>query len=129
MAQIVFSADELVRLLSAYLVTTGRISEVKAEQSKIKFKIKTPGILPSVTVTLVFESFSQGIAHFALHAGSLVKLVTELFEMPDSDWVKITSSRISVDVNAMVRKKIPDISIMNIQQLSPGQFLVDIRID
>ena len=129
MAQIVLSANELVKLMSAFAIDSGRVSEVKAEQSKIKFKIQTPGILPSVTVSIEFEEYVQGQAVFALEANPLVKLAIEMFDMPGMNWLKITSSQITVDVNALVQQKMPNMRVVNIQQPSPGQFLIEMQID
>lgn len=128
MAQIVISNEEFIKLISGFVPENQRISSVTAEDSKIKFKIKTPGILPSATVVLEFNRFSQNRAIFHLQANPLIKLIIEFFEMPGLDWLQINSSEISVDVNSVLRSKVSNLRVTDIRRPAPDQYLVDIEI-
>ncbi len=129
MAQVVLANNELVKLMANFIQLTDRISQISAEGSKIKFKIKTPGILPSVWVAIEFQEFYRGLAYFKLEANPLVKLIIEYFDVPDMEWLKIESSQISVDVNHVLKEREPNLSVTNIQQSAVGQFLVDLEIE
>ena len=128
MAQIVLHNDELIKLISGFVSKNQRISEVSAERSKIKIKIKTPGILPSATIILEFDRFAQNKAFFRLQANPLIKLIIDFFEMPGLDWLHITASEISVDVNKVLKSKVSNLRITDIRQPAPDQYLVDLEI-
>ncbi len=128
MAQIVLDIEEIAKLISGFVRENKRIAQVSTEDSLLKFKINTPGILPSVTVAMEFNEFRQGKAIFRLQANPLIKLIIEFFDLPATEWLQITASHIVVDVNRLIESKKPNIRISDIRQPDVGKFLIDVHI-
>jgi hypothetical protein len=111
MAKIVFSIEELVKVLISNDLLPGNIVRVKVKGESVHFYIKTQSfILPFIPASLRFLSFDNNNATFELTVVSsqVNKAIGRIdqfldFEMPE--YVKLDYPNIIIDIDKLLKEK------------------------
>jgi len=111
MAKIIFSLDELTKILATNDLLQGKISRLKAEGDKISFVIKTSSfILPYIPASLGFLSFSDNRAVFELtvvssHLNSAIGRLKQMLPFNLPAYIRLEYPKIFIDTDKLLEEK------------------------
>ncbi|MBD3224286.1 MAG: hypothetical protein GF313_06115 [Caldithrix sp.] len=123
MAQLNFSTHELVEIIRKNITLPSHIENIYAEPEGFQLRIKLKSLLPSISVWVYFESFSNDQLRLKLKTNGLIESIARFIELPGNDWMEIKPTEIIIKLNVLLRHKLRGLEVTHID-FEASQFKV-----
>ena len=122
MAKLELQLDELVDILKKNNWLPDKITSVTAEANKIKLKAK---VMFSIDITIIFESYVDGVLTLGLEAMPLVKpFITAKVQEPSvAKYIAYENDKFIVQLNKLADRKVKGLAIKELS-LNDGNVTV-----
>ncbi len=122
MAKLELQLDELVTILKKNNWLPDKVSSVTAEANKIKIKAK---VMFTIDITVIFESYTDGILTLGLEAMPLVKpFITAKVQEPSvAKYIAFENDKFIIQLNKLADRKVKGLSVKELS-LNDGNVVV-----
>lgn len=130
MAKLIISLQEICDLLKQKFPQNNKfkLTSIEPQNKDIILKVKL-GILPAISVKLLYGGYQAGVLYFKLESNKIVTTLLEMIKTQPIPWLKLQGDNLLIHVEQLIQSKMPGFSIDQIDQDDDGNFVVEFNID
>lgn len=118
MAKLIFTLDEILRIVQLNIELPEQVDDLTSEGNQILLKLKPAKLIPKINIKIIFERFLEGKVFLKIKTPIPAKIISLLIDIfvknPDIKGVDIDYPQVIVRVNELIEEGIKGLHIKDI---------------